>query len=99
MRYLAWFALPLCAALLTACLLPAWWLCWPCALAALLLLVIVRLRRSERCCKGILLFCGAAVGFCWFGLHFLRRVRPALALDGVTTAFTAEVTGEVTEND
>ena len=72
MRYLAWFALPLCAALLTACLLPAWWLCWPCALAALLLLVIVRLRRSERCCKGILLFCGAAVGFCWFGLYFLR---------------------------
>ena len=56
MRYLAWFALPLCAALLTACLLPAWWLCWPCALAALLLLVIVRLRRSERCCKGILPF-------------------------------------------
>ncbi|MDY2617650.1 MAG: DNA internalization-related competence protein ComEC/Rec2 [Oscillospiraceae bacterium] len=99
MRYLAWFALPLCAALLTACLLPAWWLCWPCALAALLLLVIVRLRRSERCGKGILLFCGAAVGFCWFGLYFLLCVRPALALDGLTTAFTAEVTGEVTEND
>ena len=74
MRYLAWFALPLCAALLTACLLPAWWLCWPCALAALLLLVIVRLRRSERCCKGILLFCGAAAGAMAL-YHFLLRRR------------------------
>ncbi len=99
MRYLAWFALPLCAALLTACLLPAWWLCWPCAIAALLLLMIVYLRKSERCRKGVLLFCGAAVGFCWFGLYLALCVRPALALDGVTTAFIAEVTSEVTEND
>lgn len=99
MRYLAWFALPLCAALLIGCLLAEWWLCWPLAAAALLLAVMVWARKPQWRTKGVLLLGGAMAGFCWFGLYFALLVRPTLAMDGVTTAFTAEIVTAPVETD
>ena len=99
MRYLMWFALPCCGAMLLGCLVLSWWL----ALLLTLLLgaMTVVLARSRVGCRVLLglLTAGACLGCCWFGIHQILVVLPARALDGVSSGFTAQVTEYPTETD
>ena len=99
MRYLVWFALPFCGALLLGCLLLPWWLAL--VLALLLgLFAVIRMRGpagGRTAC--VLLAAGACLGFCWFGAHQLVVVAPAQALNGISSGFTAQVTSYPTETD
>lgn len=91
MRYLVWFALPFCGALLLGCLLPLWWLALVLAplfgvLAWLLLHTDLRRRTAFS-----LLTAGACLGCCWFGLHHGAVVLPTAALEGQSSGFQGEV--------
>lgn len=102
MRYLAWFALPFCSALLLGCLLPVGWLVWPLGgLFALLAVLPALLSRPVRRGRVLLALAaaGAGLGFCWFGLHQAAVVVPLRALDGQTSGFTAQVAAYPSQTD
>ena len=100
-RYLTWFALPFCAALLMGCLLPAGWIVWAlCGASALLApAVFLALRRSPRHVLLTLAAAGLCLGFGWCALYRAAVVGPALALEGQSSAFTAQVTGYPEQTD
>lgn len=99
MRYLVWFALPFCGALMLSCLLPFWWLTLILMVffgstTALLLRTNLRYRMAFA-----LLTAGACLGCCWFGIHHVAVVGPIQALDGERSGFTAEVAAYPTQSD
>lgn len=91
MRYLAWCALPFSAAVLLACKLPWWWLCWPLAAVCLVLLVPVLLRAFSRRVPVALSLAGLCLGFLWFGLFTAVVVLPAQNLREKSSGFTGVV--------
>ena len=102
MRYLTWFALPFCSALLLGCLLPVGWLVWPLGgLFALLAVLPALLSRPVRRGRVLLALAaaGAGLGCCWFGLHQAAVVVPLRALDGQTSGFTAQVAAYPSQTD
>ena len=99
MRYLAWFALPFCGALLLGCLLPLWWLTWfAAALLALLIPIFWKSGLGHRVAF-VLLAAGACLGCCWFGVHHWAVVGPVARLEGQSSGFTAEVATYPTQTE
>ena len=91
MRYLAWFALPFCAAAFLSCKLPVWQFVWPLAGLCAFALVPVLLARGRHTRRLALLSVGACLGFLWFGGYTAVVAQPAQDCDGLESGFTAVV--------
>lgn len=99
MRYLAWFALPFCGALLMGCLLPFWWLTFLFMLLFGVLAWLLYHTSLGRRTAFALLAAGACLGCGWFGLHHVVVVAPAGAWEGRSSGICGEVVSYPEQTD